>query len=807
VLLLTSTSDKLQVVTSAAVTVDVHASWLDNAAGTITPGRTNTAISTAATTDVVPSPGASTQRNVQTLLVRNKSTALSVDMTVRHTDGTTIVELIKCTLFVGYVLEYIDGVGFQVLDSFGNVLQTTNQRRAAPFYDAQADFGFVGDLVTVFDGAANVASNTKITSATAAFTTNAVVGQRITLAGAGAAGAQYTGTITAIDSATQVNVSPTISTTVSAKGLSFGTDNTAAITAMVNQVNNATFPGALIVFGNSKTNAYGFPTQVLFNKSCQIEGIGGGHTADTGDYTRIGGTRLAWWGTSLDGGVDFKPFFEFSPSGVQSLKRVAMRHCWLDCRNGDQNEALIGLKLSSCHGFMVEDFFVMDAAAIANWLNIDADPTEAKDTARGSFRDVCVRMLDNPAGAVTTPITTTTAVTLTTTGQSLAVAANSLPADGYIWVATNLGYPVLVRYTGGGGTTTLTGCKVSAEDAVNAPATVSGSNIVQAVPGNGTCMQLDGGTGANTNISIFEMIQLSHGTTWGPAAIELRNADSIDFIQVVINGGNATSDGAINRVRKPGVRINGSNTSDTLAARNNTFRGGSAGAGGVTVMGVLNTGARMSAMAQPNYWDLYQLGNGEPIPVVEGNTYFAWSLNGGVMEGRHVTVSVADQAVPAATLTLLTGSLIMVPPQGFQVGGKFRWKWRCSKTAAGVAARNWFIRIGTAGTTADAIVATLGPSALPTAAVDDADFEVELTIRTLGAAATAVAHIRMIRRSVAAAGFLAVANLTTEVLVGTMATFNSTTAKQFIHMSLTTGAAEAITIQSMGVECVNAANP
>lgn len=111
-LLLTSTSDAISVVTSAAVAVDVHASWVDYASSTITPGRTNTAITTATTTTVVASPGASTQRNVKTLHLRNKDGSASVDVTVRHTDGTTTVELIKVTLAAGDSLEYIEGVGF-----------------------------------------------------------------------------------------------------------------------------------------------------------------------------------------------------------------------------------------------------------------------------------------------------------------------------------------------------------------------------------------------------------------------------------------------------------------------------------------------------------------------------------------------------------------------------------------------------------------------------------------------------------------------------------------------------------------------
>lgn len=78
------------------------------------------------------------------------------------------------------------------------------------------------DIETVCDGAASTSAPTKITSATAAFASDNL-DQPITLKGAGASGADYSGKITAIDSATQMTVCPSISTSVSAKELTFGT--------------------------------------------------------------------------------------------------------------------------------------------------------------------------------------------------------------------------------------------------------------------------------------------------------------------------------------------------------------------------------------------------------------------------------------------------------------------------------------------------------------------------------------------------------------------------------------------------------
>lgn len=113
-LLLTTTSDALTVITGTAVTaIDVHASWVDYASGTATPGRTNTAsITGATTTTVVAAPASSTQRNVKTLNIRNRDAALSCDVTIKHTDGTNNLELIKMTLSAGDTLEYVEGVGF-----------------------------------------------------------------------------------------------------------------------------------------------------------------------------------------------------------------------------------------------------------------------------------------------------------------------------------------------------------------------------------------------------------------------------------------------------------------------------------------------------------------------------------------------------------------------------------------------------------------------------------------------------------------------------------------------------------------------
>jgi len=118
VLILALTTDKLQVTTSAAVTTDVHASFVDVIVGTSsTPGKQNTAITTATTTDIVAVPGGSTQRVVKHINIRNKHATSPQDVTVIYDANGTDYELHKATLLAGEVLEYQEGIGWFVVQT------------------------------------------------------------------------------------------------------------------------------------------------------------------------------------------------------------------------------------------------------------------------------------------------------------------------------------------------------------------------------------------------------------------------------------------------------------------------------------------------------------------------------------------------------------------------------------------------------------------------------------------------------------------------------------------------------------------
>lgn len=138
-LLLTSTSDLVTVITDAASAIRVHASYVDNNAGTITPGRTNTAsITTATTTTIVASPGSSVQRNVKHISIHNESAATSCGIAVQHTDGTNAHDQVMCILLPKETLLFTEEGRWYHKDSNGADYSYT-----AP---AQGNLGQTGTL-------------------------------------------------------------------------------------------------------------------------------------------------------------------------------------------------------------------------------------------------------------------------------------------------------------------------------------------------------------------------------------------------------------------------------------------------------------------------------------------------------------------------------------------------------------------------------------------------------------------------------------------------------------------------------------
>lgn len=111
-LFLASTNDVLRVITDAACSIDVQASFVDLSAGTPAPGVQRTKISTATTTTVVSAPASSTTRNIKALSIRNTHASTSVGIGVQVFDGTNAYEIEAAVLAPGQSAVFFDGQWF-----------------------------------------------------------------------------------------------------------------------------------------------------------------------------------------------------------------------------------------------------------------------------------------------------------------------------------------------------------------------------------------------------------------------------------------------------------------------------------------------------------------------------------------------------------------------------------------------------------------------------------------------------------------------------------------------------------------------
>ncbi len=161
--------------------------------------------------------------------------------------------------------------------------------------------------------------------------------------------------------------------------------------------------------------------------------------------------------------------------------------------------------------------------------------------------------------------------------------------------------------------------------------------------------------------------------------------------------------------------------------------------------------------------------------------------------------STALQTPAAATRVYITGSALAIPPTKMQIGTCFRWTFDMTKTAFGSATSTFDICFGTAGTTADtARVSFTKPAG--TAAADAGRVVIEAICRGPLSASGVVAGMFTMTHNLAATGHAVIpcVNVTT-----VSSTFDVTTASLIAGLCITSGAADAITIQCVTAEAWN----
>lgn len=148
-MLLSSTTDLIQVITSSTSSLDVQVNGFDIDTATTdrpTGYRLNTVIASIATTTVAAAPGSATiERTIQRASLRNKGVATNV-VTVRHTDGTTPVEMIEVTLAPDCSLQYHISRGWWVTDTQGREVVVNMAFSGSPITDSDTIVRLTSDI-------------------------------------------------------------------------------------------------------------------------------------------------------------------------------------------------------------------------------------------------------------------------------------------------------------------------------------------------------------------------------------------------------------------------------------------------------------------------------------------------------------------------------------------------------------------------------------------------------------------------------------------------------------------------------------
>lgn len=148
-IILTETTDKIQVALAGSVTVNqlqCMTSWRDITTSTFAPGRTLANTNNASDVDIAGSPGSSTQRVVDFISVYNKDTVNATITIKLDADGTEYI-LWKGTLATEERIEYNDKDGFVAKDSSGRIKTAMFQNSGIPTVNVLNTVVLSGDVI------------------------------------------------------------------------------------------------------------------------------------------------------------------------------------------------------------------------------------------------------------------------------------------------------------------------------------------------------------------------------------------------------------------------------------------------------------------------------------------------------------------------------------------------------------------------------------------------------------------------------------------------------------------------------------
>jgi len=128
IILKQSPADVLRMKLTGAVTTNelpIYCAFVDRTTTTFNPDNNNTVSNGTTYVNIAGTPAASTQRQVKFFSIQNSDT-VSATVIVEHYNATNGRQLCKVTLAVNDTLMYADGEGFRVIDSSGQIKQSTS---------------------------------------------------------------------------------------------------------------------------------------------------------------------------------------------------------------------------------------------------------------------------------------------------------------------------------------------------------------------------------------------------------------------------------------------------------------------------------------------------------------------------------------------------------------------------------------------------------------------------------------------------------------------------------------------------------
>src|SRR5690349_18555799 len=117
-LVLATTTDKMELVRSSTADIDFNGEWIDFDGVNGTPGTSDATFNTAATGDIITAPASNVYRVIRRMSFRNRHASASNTLTVQKDRNGTNREYVSVVLLAGETLQYTEN-GWCVLDSSG----------------------------------------------------------------------------------------------------------------------------------------------------------------------------------------------------------------------------------------------------------------------------------------------------------------------------------------------------------------------------------------------------------------------------------------------------------------------------------------------------------------------------------------------------------------------------------------------------------------------------------------------------------------------------------------------------------------